>query len=360
MLGKNVAVLYGGGQIPSANIVLGELIERLLGRGDLKVYGVHKSFMGLADSDCYEEFTLQKARDIKTQIGTYLSTCRKVNPTEDRWFPKTISNLKHMSIRTLKIPGGDGSSRAGSALEERARKVGYEIQVVFIPCTIDGINGSDTIGIDSAVAESERQASLIIANSFATFNPNFLGPRIAIVEVQGRNRNDIAVAVMKKIINKEKIASYDINDIDLIFIPAAYKWSYIQLMSRLEASGRETAIIVSEGAKPEEYYWESIDGLSVGEKFKNLIKQGHVREANLNIIGYLSQTNDHSDVEVKKIKDWIFFAIKSMYKTKESIAIIKTDDFKTMSLKIFAAGTESEKPIPLSNEDSEKLKSYLP
>lgn len=361
MNGKSVAILYGGGQIPSANIVLGKLAEKLLKRGDLTVYGVHKSFMGLADSQCYEVFTIQKAKEIQSQIGTYLSTCRKVNPADDLWFYKIISNLRDKSIRTLIIPGGDGSSRAGNALVERAKQEGYEIQVVFIPCTIDGINGSDTIGIDSAVAESERQASLIIVNAFATWNPNFLGPRISIVVTQGRNRNNIAVEVMKKMINRGTIGSYKIDDIDLIFIPAGYNWNYNQLIKRLVSSEKETAIIVSEGAKPVETYWDAIEGAGVGEKLKNIINQSKKREANLNLIGYLSQTNDQvSNIEKKKIQDWVSYAVRVMYTTNESIAVIRTEDFETMPLRTFAAATDSNTAIPLNDEDLQELAKYLP
>lgn len=361
MRGKSIAVLYGGGQIPSANIVLGKLMEKLLKRGDLTVYGVHKSFMGLADSSCYEEFTLQKAREIQLQIGTYLSTCRKVNPSEDQWFEKIITNLKKRNIRTLMIPGGDGSSRAGNALRKRAKEEGYDLQIVFIPCTIDGIHGSDTIGIDSAVDESERHATLIMANAFATLNPKFLGPRVAIIEMQGRNRNDIAVNVMRKIIAKRKVGSYYIPDINLIFIPTGYEWSYYDLLNNVNSTGKETAIIVSEGAKPIQNYWdEALEGNSVGDKIRNLIKNGKIREANLDVVGYLSQSNDQiSEEEMKKIQDWVSFAVKTMYKTDESIAVIKKNDFETMSLRDFAKETESEKPIPLSEDELVEFKKYL-
>ncbi len=365
MNGKNIAVIYGGGQIPSGNFVLGEIFKKLLNRTDLTVYGVHKSFLGLSNySDDYEKFSISKAKAIQGQIGTYLSTCRKVNPADDEWFSKILSNLKERDIKTIIIPGGDGSSRAGNVLSQRAKEEGYNLQIIFIPCTIDGIEGSDTtIGIDSAVAESYRQASLIIANAFATFNPSFLGPRIAINEIQGRNRNDIAVALMKKILEKRKIGKYYIDDIDLIFIPAAYDWSYHKLIKRITSSDKETAIIVSEGARPNEIYWDTVTkGRSVGEKLENLIKDGGKREVNLNLIGYLSQANQEiSREEKKKIQEWICFAIKAMNATNDSVAIIKSDnEFKAVPLKEFAEKTDSDSAIPLSKEDFQKLRLYLP
>lgn len=362
MIGKNVAVIYGGGQIPSGNLVLGKLIENLLKRG-LNVEGVHKSFWGLTDSDCYEEFSISQAKRIQSQIGTYLSTCRKVNPADDKWFYQILSNLKERDIRTIIVPGGDGSSRAGNVLADRAREKGYNLQIIFIPCTIDGIEGSDTtIGIDSAVAESYRQTSLITANAFATFNPTFMGPRIAINEIQGRNRNDIAVKVMEKITEVGKIGKYYIDDIDLIFIPAAYNWSYNKLMHRITSSGKETSIIISEGAKPNEIYWEDIKGKGVGKKLENLIKEDGKREVNLNVVGYLSQANDQiSDDESQKIQEWICAAVKLMDTTNDSIAVIKEgNEYKAVPLNEFAGKTDSESAIPLKEEDKIRFKKYLP
>lgn len=363
MQGKNVAVLYGGGQIPSANIVLGKMIEKLLKRGDLTVYGVHKSFLGLSDYLDYEKFSIPKAKAIQGQIGTYLSTCRNVNPVDDQWFYKILSNLKERDIKTIILPGGDGSSRAGNVLSQRAREEGYNLQVVFLPCTIDGIEGSDTtIGIDSAAAESYRQASLIIANAFATFNPTFMGPRIAINEIQGRNRNDIAVALMDQILEKGRIGKYYVDDIDLIFIPAAYDWSYHELIKRITSTAKETAIIVSEGARPNEIYWDTTKGKGVGERLENLIKESGKREVNLNVVGYLSQANDQiSDAESKKIQEWICFAVKAMYSTNDSIAIIKSDvEFKAVPLSDFAEKTDSKNAISLSEEDVVRFKRFLP
>lgn len=363
MNGKNIAVIYGGGQIPSGNIVLGKMIEKLLKR-NLTVYGVHKSFWGLSDSDCYEEFSIPKAKEIQGQIGTYLSTCRKVNPAEDQWFYNIISNLKERDIKTIILPGGDGSSRAGDVLSQRARAYKDDLQVVFLPCTIDGIAGSDTtIGIDSAAAESYRQTSLIIANAFATFNPDFVGPRIAINEIQGRNRNDISVALMDQILEKGRIGKYYVDDIDLIFIPAGYDWSYHDLIKRITSTDKETAIIVSEGAKPkEDISWDSLEGKGVGEKLERLIKKGGKREVNLNVVGYLSQANDQiSKEEAKKIQEWICFAVKAMYSTNDSIAIIKSDgEFKAVPLKDFAENTDSDSAIPLSDEDVVRFKRFLP
>ena len=365
MLGKNIAVIYGGGQIPSGNEVIGRLIEKLLKRTDLTVYGVHKSFWGLSDPECYEKFTISKAKAIQSQIGTYLSTCRDVNPADDRWFYQIISCLKEKEIRTIVIPGGDGSSRAGNVLLQRAKSEGYDLQIIFIPCTIDGIEGSQTtLGIDSAVAESYRQTSLIVANAFATYNPNFIGPRISINEIQGRNRNDIAVGVMDKVIQIGKIGKYYLDDITLIFVPTGYNWSYNKLIKSITSTDKEVSIIISEGAKPNEIYWEQTltTGNGIGERIANEIRAWGQREVNLNKVGYLSQANDQISVEEKeKIQDWICYAIKILNETNESVAIIKKDNkFDSVSLKDFAEATDSDSAVSLSKEELERFSRFLP
>lgn len=359
-----IAIAYGGGQIPSANIVIGKIIEKLLERG-AEVFGIHKSFLGMADSSCYEKFTLEDAREIQMQLGTYLSTCRKVDPSKEPWFSKILKILQDLKVNYLFIPGGDGSSRAARDFIEALRKFSYKLQIIFIPCTIDGITNSDTIGIDSAIAESFRHTSAMIVNAFATWNPNYVLPRIPIIEIQGRNRNDIAVGVVRKIIEMGKIGKYHLNDFNLIFIPAAYSWSYKELLKKIYASDKKTAIIVAEGANPIEKGWSILLGKGVGEKLEFLFEVDGVRECNLDVVGYISQTNDSiTEAEIEKIDAWVSFAVDFLanhQETEESFAIVKNgEEFSAMPLKEFADATDSNNALPLTEEELKEFEKYLP
>ena len=354
-----IAMLYGGGQIPSANHILGVFAEKLLHLG-FEVYGVHKSFLGLTDSSCYERITLKKAREIQKMPGTYLSTCRDVDPANDMYFYKIIENLREKDIHVLIIPGGDGSSRAGRDFVYCARQTGYPIQVIFVPCTIDGIEGSETIGKDPAVKESTRHVVSIIANAWATWRPTYKVPRVAIIEIQGRNRNDIAVGVMDNLIN-DYINKYNINDVKIIFIPAGHKWKVETLVNKVLAEDKKVAIVVAEGAVPEDIFWDAFTGKGIGQKLETIVKCRKLREANLDVVGYLSQTNNCvSEEEMNKIDEWTSFAIKFMTETDESIAVIKNgEDYTYMSLKEFADGTNSKKAVSLTEEEKAKFKDYL-
>lgn len=359
----DVAVLFGGGQIPDANIVTAKLIKKLLRRLDVIVYGIHKSFMGLADLECYEKFNFQKADEIERFPGTYLSTCRKVDPSSNEWFGKIMKNLVKKQIKTIFLIGGDGSSRAAKDFLRRAKREGYDyLQIVYIPCTIDGINGSETIGLESAVLESERQANFAMINAFATWNPKFKGPRVAVIEMQGRNRNDIAINVMNRLISKGAVGCYSLSKVNLIFVPTGYNWSFTNLLEKINSSNKETAVIISEGAKPIEPYWEAIEGENAGRKLENLIKKSGIREVNFQLIGYLSQTNGMtSQKQIELIEEWTSVASSAIDVTKQSIAVVNDGEaFKLETIENFAAKNSSEKPVPLTDKEMEALASYLP
>ncbi|MDO5556353.1 MAG: 6-phosphofructokinase, partial [Clostridia bacterium] len=366
MLRKKVAVLYGGGQIPSANIVLGKLMEWLISMKCV-VYGIHKSYMGLADEACYEKFTITKAQQIQKQIGTYLETCRNVDPSANEWFDRIIVLLSKFNIHKLFICGGDGSVRAATDFEKKCEEIGYDMRIMFIPCTIDGINGSLSIGRQSAIAESIRRVSSMIVNSFATWDAGLIGPRIPIIELQGRNRNDIIVNVMKRLIKEEDIGRYKISDINLICVPSGHMWSYVKLINSILKTDKLTAIIVAEGAKPIEQWWEAISGKGIGEKLFNLINLSRVKgkpikKANLDVVGYLSQTNDLiSKEESDEINLWTLAATIHATKCNSEVIIKKGTQIACIKLQdLRQLNPNSKEPEILSEEDLKLLKPYLP
>ena len=355
-----IAILYGGGQIATANITIGMFAEKLLQLG-FQVYGVHKSFLGLVDEACYERFSLKKARSIQSQIGTYLSTCRKVDPASEEYFAKIIKTLEKFNIHTIILPGGDGSSRAARDFVIKAYEANYPVQIIFVPCTIDGIPNSETIGFASAVEETLAHVLLMTVNSLATWHPDFATPRIPIIEIQGRNRNDIATEVVKTIKKGKKIGKYNVKDINFIYIPAAYDWTISSFLDRVFRENKETVVVIAEGAMPSDIFWDAIKGKGSGEKVQNILESTKKKQTNLNIVGYLSQTNDCiTDEEIKKIDIWTSFAINALLYSRDSVAVIKNGKcYSTMPIDDFADQTDSKHAIPISREDAEVLKEYL-
>lgn len=353
-----VAIVYGGGQIPPANYITGLIAEMLLNLG-CTVYGVHKSFMGMADASNYELLDSAKSVCIKYEVGTYLGTCRGVNPASDEWFERIYRCIKTNGIHTLIIPGGDGSSRAMSDFYRRIKELhsGYRINILFIPCTIDGIEGSETIGLDSAVELTYKNTLFIAENAFATHRPQYPTGRVAIVETQGRNRNDISYRAVKRLAKRW-------DDDQMIYIPAAYPWSFPKLLHRINSVKREVLVVIPEGAKPIENYWEAISGKTPGAKIETLIKVTGRKEVNLNVIGYLGQTCDVVESDKSKCEQWVRFLEETICTLSAgesyALALVKNGDFERVSLLEFAAGTTSDVAIPLSRKEKEEVIRFLP
>lgn len=353
-----VAIVYGGGQIPPANYITGLIAEMLLNLG-CTVYGVHKSFMGMANTSNYELIDSVKAACIKNQIGTYLGTCRGVDPASDEWFELIYQCLKAKGIHTLIIPGGDGSSRAMSDFFMKIKELhsGYRLNILFIPCTIDGIEGSETIGLDSAVELTYKNALFIAENAFATNRPQYPTGRVAVVETQGRNRNDISYRVVKRLANHW-------DDDQMIYIPAAYSWSFSDVLHRINYANREILVVISEGAEPIEGYWEAISGKTPGAKLETLITVTGKKEVNLNVIGYLGQTCDIVESDRRKCEEWVRFLEGKICSLKHgescALALVKNNFFEAVSLIDFAAGTTSNVAMPLSKKEKTEVIRYLP
>lgn len=368
LVGATVAVLYGGGQIPSANIVLGKLIEWLISMNYI-VYGIRKSYMGLADEEGYEKFILEKAQQIQSQLGTYLEMCRKVDPSSKEWFNRITELLKKFDIHTLFICGGDGSLRGATDFEAKCREIDFPMRIIFIPCTIDGINGSLSIGKNSAVAESIKRVEAMIVNSLATWDAGLIGPRVPIIELQGRNRNDILLSVCEWLAKKEYIGRYKVSDINIICLPAGYEWSYAKLMETIINAQKPSVIIVAEGAIPLEPWWEAISGEKVGHKLEKLINSikvngNPIKKANPDIVGYLSQTNDIiSEQDIKRIDLWTLIAAQTLYLSdngsKAIVDIGKGPEWIELQ-DLADKNPNSEETVPLSTEEWELIAPYLP
>ncbi len=284
-------LVYGGGQVPSANYITGGLETRLLHEGH-EVYAIKQSFMGMSNETCYEKVDFIKAREVLNFPGTYLGTCRNVDPSKDEWFPKIIENLGKFKIDNLFVIGGDGSARACFDFSKRCKAENYNVNIYFIPCTIDGMNGTLAFGEGDAVQETINHIRMSAINAWATFDYGKAGPRVSIVEVQGRNRNDIAVDSLKQLLSAGVIAHQKLTEVNIIFLASGYNWSAKSLLESINNS-RPTLIIASEGTKPIEKWWKWFfkDG-SIGAQLEKFINKKSNLKANLEKVAYLSQTNE--------------------------------------------------------------------
>ncbi|MBE5819916.1 MAG: hypothetical protein E7310_03760 [Clostridiales bacterium] len=364
----NIAIMYGGGQIPEANSLMGAIATLLLRRKEFgNVYGIHQSYAGMANEKCYELLTEAKVSVFEDQIGTYFGTCRNFDPSAEENFPWILQQLKAHDIHALIVCGGDGSFRAGRDMERKLKEANYPLNMFFFPCTIDGIKGSKSIGTKAAVKQTYERAIYVAANAWATFDYGLKGPRVAVIEAMGRNRDTILCEVLKLIKKEGKIGKFKLEDIRLIALPSDHKWSVEALVKEVNNSEVPTLIMASEGAFPKEKWFKLIDVTNgVAKKIAALIDIEQQKRANADVIGYLSQSNSFG-LECREIYEdylpWIECLnneIANFSSYSEAQAIICECGVHCVPLTYMADLNPNSKAIvTLSPEDKEILKDFL-
>lgn len=364
----NVAIMYGGGQIPEANSLMGEIATLLLRRKEFgNVYGIHQSYAGMANEKCYELLTEAKVSVYEDQIGTYFGTCRNFDPSSEENFPWILQQLKAHDIHALIVCGGDGSLRAARDLEKKLKEANYFLTIIWLPCTIDGIQGSKTIGTKAAVKQTYERTIYVAANAWATFDCGLNGPRVAVIEAMGRNRDTILCGTIDLIKKEGKIGKFKLEDIRLIAIPSDHEWSVEALVKEVNKSEVPALIMASEGAFPKEKWFKLIDVTNgVAKKIAALIDIEKQKRANADVIGYLSQSNSFG-LECREIYEdflpWIDCLkkeIANFASYSEAQAIIYDGGVHCVPLTYMADLNPNSKAIvKLSEEDKEILKDFL-
>lgn len=299
----NVLVIHGGGLVEPSKLVLMRISQNLstLTHFDT-VYIGQFSFESLYSRKYIKKYNMDLVNEVKDKRGTYFGTSRGIDlATNSLLFKKSVDCLSSMNIRTLIVAGGDGSSRQVTEIHELFKE--YGINVIFpIPLTIDGINGGLSIGLNEAVRESVRQIENISSTSLQTRDQEKFG--VVIVELHGRNRDDILANVLKHFVNKKQVADFNLNDLTLAVVPATIKTDPEKLFDKVNNSSKRTLILISEGAE-----------LSIPE-----LKKGINRKVRSLVVGHPSQSNNMTtSSDIIFYNDWIDNACK----------IIADDPFKS-------------------------------
>lgn len=281
-------IIHGGGLVDPSKCVLMRLAKTLSKERVYDRIAIGKfSFEALLTpifiswySDSLEEY-------VKDKRGTYFGTCRGIDLCNPILFEKAITCLKESDISTVIVAGGDGSSRQVAEISGAFMEKG--INIIFpVPLTIDGINGGLSIGINEAVKESIRQIENIVSTALQTRDNGRFG--VTMVEIQGRNRDDIMANVLKNILAKQKISDWTLSEIFLRVIPANFETNEDKLVNEINQSDEKTLILISEGAK--------IKMPQLTEKL--------TRKVRSLVIGHPSQSNNMtSKGDIKIYNDWV-------------------------------------------------------
>ena len=284
----NAIIIHGGGLVDPSKYVLLRLAKTLSKKGVYDSIFIGKfSFEALLNPGYVSRYDESLEAIVKDKRGTYFGTCREIDLCDPILFDKAIMCLNEASINTIIVAGGDGSSRQVAETSNAFFRKG--INIIFpIPLTIDGINGGLSIGINEAVKESIRQIENISSTALQTRDNGAFG--VAMVEVQGRNRDDIMANVLKDFCSRQKISDWNLSEVFLRVIPANYETDEDKLVNEINQCNKRTLVLISEGAK--------IKMPQLTEKV--------TRKCRTLVIGHPSQSNNMtSKSDIKIYNDWV-------------------------------------------------------
>lgn len=349
MIETNAIVIHGGGLCEPSKHVLMRIGHNLSSVYN-KVFIGQFSFESLYTPDFIKEYNQHLINEVQDKRGTYFGTSRGIDLAHDYFrFKKAVSCLKDKNISTIIVAGGDGSSRQVNEVNSAFAKEGIN-NIFPLPLTIDGINGGLSIGVNEAVNESIRQVENIVSTSLQTRDYGKFG--VVIVELQGRDRDDIMAKVLKHFDVSEKVADFYLNDLTLKVIPANLKTDSKKLIDEINSSNKRTLILLSEGASKKD------STLSIPELTKKINRK--VRSLT---VGHSSQSNNlmypiHAELYDKWVDNVCRFIARNPY---DSFCVANIDfDFLKMPIDYYAKlnpfnGLCAELPDTLNN----LIKSYM-
>lgn len=242
----NAIIIHGGGLVDPSKSVLMRLAKNLKEKRVYnKIFIGRYSFESLYTPVFWLEYYDELEDFVKDKRGTFFGTCRGIDLTNSVLSDKAITCLKDENITTVIVAGGDGSARQVAEINDTFVKNGINI-IFAVPLTIDGINGGLSIGIKEAVKESIRQIENIASTSLLTRDNEAYG--VVMVELQGRNRDDIIANVLKDLTENLKVADIYLHGLLLRVVPANYKTNESKLLEEINKCTEKTLILISEGA----------------------------------------------------------------------------------------------------------------
>lgn len=245
---KKLAVLTGGGDCPGLNAAI-RAIVRKAGKKQWVVVGIKNGWKGLIEGDMMP-LTDRTVSNILTKGGTILGTSR-TNPFKQHGdIDKVLDHIHSFDLDAIIAIGGDDTLGVASKLHD------MNINVVGVPKTIDNdLNCTDyTFGFDTAVSIATEAIDRLHTTAESHH-------RVMVVEVMGRHAGWIATMAGLAGGADEILIPEIAFDIDAVCS---------NVKERYKAKKTYSIIVVSEGAKPQNY-----DQLVLQSKEKDDF--GHVR-----------------------------------------------------------------------------------
>ncbi len=193
MTSGNLLVAQGGGPTAVFNFSLLGVVEeakRLKSKGIGKIIGALRSIDGLLDEDLIDlgKESQSNLRQVAMNPGAALGSCRRRMAEED--YGQILEVFRKYDVRYFFYIGGNGSMYTVHKVDQLARSVGYVLNAVGIPKTIDNdLAFTDHCpGFGSAAryfASVTREIGLDVAS---------LPPPVSVIETLGRNTGWLAAS----------------------------------------------------------------------------------------------------------------------------------------------------------------------
>lgn len=348
----NCLLIYGGGLCDMANVFMRTFAD-VLTRTELfgKVFVGFYSFEAMLNEKFIKEWGDELRDEAEKSLAGYFGTCRDIFldlPKHKKNRDKAISVLKAANIEWVFVGGGDGSSRQCAEIAEDFESEGIHIAFVM-PCTIDGIEGSRSIGLKPAVRVSCRIIEQLCATALCT-RTGLKAPGL-IVELQGRNRDDILANVLQEI-REGNCRVSEKEHTAVIAIPANYDWSisrFIEAVNKQTMVQTPILVLYSEGAKTS----------------KSTLKDIMLRKVRTYEVGHLSQVNSMTnDSDIEELETMLQRAYGSMVnaiKLGKSFCLAYNHTVTVEDIGYYARLNPREGQNPtLSKSLESTLKDYIP
>ncbi|HEX6923473.1 MAG TPA: diphosphate--fructose-6-phosphate 1-phosphotransferase, partial [Bacillales bacterium] len=185
---RKIAIGQAGGPTAVINTSLAGFLDTV----QADVYGVLDGFQGLVEGNI-----VKITEDIKRKVdqhrdvpGACLGAGRYQMSDDQK--VKALRQLQERDIHTLVFIGGDGTMSALCQLSQTAHYIGYELQVVGIPKTVD--NDLAETDHSPGFASAARYVALAVRDISKDLEAMRNFEQVRIIETMGRNVGWLAAA----------------------------------------------------------------------------------------------------------------------------------------------------------------------
>lgn len=243
MSAGNLLVAQGGGPTAVVNLSLLGVVEEARKSGinrTGKIIGALHSIDGIMDENFIDLGRERPAslRNVAMKPGAALGSCRRKMAEED--YGRIVDILRKYDVRYFFYIGGNGSMHTVYKVEQIARSVGYELNAIGVPKTID----NDLAYTDHCPGFGSAAKYFASVTREIGLDVESLPPPVSVIETLGRNTGWLAASA--------SLARENDGDApNLIYFPERVfnLGSFLSDVSDVYDRWGRAVIVVSEGLK---------------------------------------------------------------------------------------------------------------